>query len=154
MVQSKAESVAEYLEELEPERRTVIEAVRDCIVENLPEGYEETMNWGMISYEVPLARYPKTYNKKPLMYCSLAAQKNHYAVYLMCAYVGSENLRVLEEGYEAAGVKLDMGKCCVRFKKLEGVHLPSIGKVVGRCSVEEYIGIYEAARAGGKGGGR
>jgi hypothetical protein len=151
MVQSKAESVAEYLDELAPERRAVIEALRACLLENLSEGFEEVMNGGMISYEIPLARYPKTYNKKPLMYCSLAAQKNHYAVYLMCAYVGSENLKALEEGYEAAGVKLDMGKCCVRFRNLEGVHLPTIGVVVGKCSVEEYISIYEESR--GKRGG-
>jgi uncharacterized protein YdhG (YjbR/CyaY superfamily) len=151
MVQSKAKSVAEYLEELEPERRAVIEKVRACVLKHLPEGYEEVMNWGMITYEVPLDRYPKTYNKKPLLYVSLAAQKNHYAVYLMCAYTDSEYHQMLKEGFEKAGVKLDMGKSCVRFRNLDGVHLPTIGKVVGACSVEDYIGIYEESR-GGRGG--
>ncbi|MEM7145222.1 MAG: DUF1801 domain-containing protein, partial [Verrucomicrobiota bacterium] len=138
MVQSKATTVEGYLKELAPERREVVAAVRDCILKHLPKGYEEAVNWGMISYEVPLERYPETYNKKPLMYCSLAAQKNHYAVYLMCAYVGSKQMEILEKGYEKAGIKLDMGKCCVRFKKLEGVHLPTIGKVVKSCSVAQF----------------
>ena len=102
------------------------------------------MNWGMIAYEIPLSRFANTYNKKPLLYCSLAAQKPHYAVYLMNVYSGSKYLKILEKGYESAGMKLKMGKCCVRFKSLDTVHLPMIGKVVGSCSVDDFIELHES----------
>ena len=81
-MQSKKTTVADYLTELPPERREAIEKVRETILQNLPEGYEEAMNWGMITYQVPLEVYPDTYNGKPLMYAALANQKNHMAVYL------------------------------------------------------------------------
>jgi hypothetical protein len=139
MVQSKADTVNEYLAELDTDKRKIVSKVRKCIRDNLPKGYEEVMNWGMITYQVPLKRFPDTYNKKPLMFCALAAQKNHFAIYLMCTYSGSKYLKLLESGYKKAGIKLDMGKCCVRFKKLEGVHLPSIGRLVAACPLEDFI---------------
>src|SRR5215210_5335654 len=86
MVSSKETTPAAYLASLPPERREVIAAVRAVVKRHLPEGYVETMNWGMLSYEIPLSRYPKTYNKKPLMYLALAAQKNNYALYMMNVY--------------------------------------------------------------------
>jgi hypothetical protein len=86
MVQSKAASVSDYLSELPAERQEAIEAVRNAILANLADGFEEIMDFGMIAYVVPLSRYPKTYNKKPLMYAALTSQKNHMAVYLMCLY--------------------------------------------------------------------
>lgn len=146
MVQSKAVSVADYLKQLPPERRQVIKQVRQCIRANIRPGFVETMNWGMISYEIPLSHFPETYNKKPLMYCALAAQKNHYAVYLMCVYTGSRYLAMLEDGYRTAGIKLDIGKCCLRFRNPGQIHLPTLGKVVAACSVEDYIKIHQAAR--------
>lgn len=146
MVQSKAETVEAYLEELPEERRAVVAAVRDVVRENLPEGYEEAMRWGMISYEVPLARYPTTYNKQPLSYVALAAQKNHYALYMMSCYESSESEAMLRRGFEAAGKKLDMGKCCVRFKRLEDVPLEVVGEVVAATPVERMIETHEASR--------
>ena len=143
MVQSKAKSIEEYLSDLEPERRKVIECVRECIQENIQDGFLGAMSWGMIAYEIPLSRYPNTYNKKPLLYCSLAAQKRHYAIYLMSIYSGSKYLKMLESGYKAEGIKLDAGKCCIRFRNLQGVHLPTIGKVVAACSVDEFIKLHE-----------
>ena len=86
MVQSKAATVDEYLDELSPEKRDVVSRVREVVLENLPEGYVESMNWGMISYEIPLATYPETYNGQPLSYMALAAQKRHYALYMMHVY--------------------------------------------------------------------
>lgn len=86
MARSEAATVEDYLAELPEERRAVVRAIREVIRANLPPGYAETMNWGMIAYEVPLARYPDTYNKKPLAYAALAAQKNYYALYLNCVY--------------------------------------------------------------------
>src|SRR5436305_7075307 len=86
MVQSKAATVEEYLSELPEERRKVVAAVRQVILDHLPAGYREAVCWGMIGYGIPLERYPTTYNGQPLGYVSLAAQKNHYALYLMCVY--------------------------------------------------------------------
>ena len=146
MVQSKAGSVEQYLLELEPERRQVIQSARACVLANLQNGFQEVMNWGMIAYEIPLARFPKTYNKKPLLYCALAAQKRHYGLYLMNVYSGSHYLDVLVKGYHEAGIKLDMGKCCVRFRNLESIHLPTIGRVVSACSVPDFIQIYQSCR--------
>jgi hypothetical protein len=109
MVQSSAKTVDEYLKQLPDEDRKVLSAVRRVVRANLPKGYEEAMANGMIGYGIPLSRYPKTYNKQPLSYVALAAQKNHYAVYLMCAYMDPEQMKALEDGFRDAGKKLDMG---------------------------------------------
>jgi hypothetical protein len=100
MVQSKAATVEEYLEELPEERREVVSAVRDMVLAHLPEGYEETMNWGMISYEIPLSRYPVTYNKQPLGYVALAAQKNYYSLYVLSCYQDSDDEAWLREEFQ------------------------------------------------------
>ena len=146
MVSSKATTVKAYLEELPEEKREVVSQVRDVILENLPEGYEETMNWGMISYEIPLARYPNTYNKKPLSYVSLAAQKHHFAVYLMGIYTDEKQEAWLREEYKKAGKKLDMGKSCVRFRRLDDLPLDVIGKIVAATTPDQYIEFYEKSR--------
>ncbi|MCJ7628739.1 MAG: DUF1801 domain-containing protein [Longimicrobiales bacterium] len=120
--------------------------MRDVIVKNLPKGYQETMNWGMIAYEIPLERYPDTYNKKPLMYMALAAQKNHFSVYSSGVYMDPAGESWLASEFEKAGMKLDMGKSCIRFRKLENIPLEAIAKVAAAQSVEEFIQIYEKAR--------
>jgi uncharacterized protein YdhG (YjbR/CyaY superfamily) len=147
MVSSNAETVDQYLDELDEDRRTQLVEVRDTIVNNLPDGYVESMNWGMITYEVPLGTYPDTYNKKPLMYAALASQKNHMAVYLTTVYGDDETKQEFEERYRATGKKLDMGKSCVRFKSIEQLPLELIGEVIAGTEVEDFIGIVEAARA-------
>jgi uncharacterized protein YdhG (YjbR/CyaY superfamily) len=146
MAQSDAQTVEQYLEELPQERREVISRVRTVILENLPEGYQESMNWGMISYEIPLRRYPDTYNKQPLMYMALAAQKNHYAVYTSGVYMDPLGEPWLKSEFEKAGMKLDMGKSCIRFRKLEDLPLPLIGTIAAAQTVEEFIQVYEKAR--------
>ena len=146
MVQSSAKTVDEYLRQLPDEDRKVLSAVRKAVRTSLPNGYEEAMANGMISYGVPLSRYPKTYNKQPLAYVALAAQKNHYALYLMCAYTDPAQMETLEEGFRAAGRKLDMGKSCLRFKSLDDIPLDVIGRVVASTPVERYIEMYEASR--------
>jgi hypothetical protein len=145
MVRSKATTVQEYLDELPPERRAVIAAVRDVILRNLPKGYVESANWGMLSYEIPLEKYPDTYNGQPLNYVALAAQKNNFAIYLMGACGGSRRAW-LQEQFKKAGKKFDMGKSCLRFKKLEDLPLDAIGKEVARVKPEKYIEVYEASR--------
>jgi hypothetical protein len=145
MVKSRAATVEEYLDSLPEDRRAVVAAVREVILKNLPAGYQETMNWGVISYEIPLERYPKTYNKQPLMYAGLAAQKNYFAVYLMTVY--SPQLEAwFREEFKKAGKKLDMGKACVRFRKLDDLPLDVIGQVIARTPPEKYIAYYEASR--------
>jgi uncharacterized protein YdhG (YjbR/CyaY superfamily) len=145
-MQSDARTVDQYLAELPDDRRDAIETVRDAIVEYLPAGYVESMNWGMITYEIPLETYPKTYNGKPLMYAALASQKNHMAVYLSGVYVSEDAAADFHRAYKATGKKLDMGKSCVRFKKLDDLPVDLIGQTIGSTSVEEFIDIYERAR--------
>lgn len=146
MVKSKATTVEEYLQELPPEKHHVIAQVRDVILENLPPGYVETMNWGMISYEIPLKRYPNTYNGKPLTYLALAAQKNHFSLYMMDVYQSEKQETQLRQGFSQAGKRLDIGKSCVRFRKLDDLPMDVIANLVASTSVEDFIAAYEASR--------
>jgi len=145
MVTSNAATVEEYLEELPPERRAVIAEVRETILENLPAGYVEKMR-GAISYEVPLEDYPDTYNGQPLNYLALAAQKQYYAFHTTCVYEDPEQEKILREVFEKIGKKPDMGKSCVRFRKLENIPLDVIGKLVASTPPEKFIARYEASR--------
>jgi uncharacterized protein DUF1801 len=147
MVSSDAPSVDEYLAELPPERRSIVASVRDLVRRNLPEGYRETMNWGMISYEIPLERYPDTYNKQPLGYAALAAQKNSYTLYLNSVYQDADRKKWLEREFQKAGKKLDMGKSCLHFKRLEDLPLDVIARVIGSTPPEKFIEQYESSRA-------
>lgn len=146
-MQSKATSVDQYLAELPDDRRAAIEEVRAVILANLPDGYEEGMNWGMISYEIPLERYPDTYNQKPLGYAALASQKNHMAVYLNGIYSSEESRAAFEEQYRATGKRYDVGKSCVRFRRIDDLPLDLIGRTIAATSVDEYIAQYEAAKS-------
>ncbi len=146
MVSSKATTVEEYLAELPDDRRRVVAEVRKVVRNNLPAGYVERMNWGMISYEIPLETYPDTHNKQPLSYIALAAQKHHYALYLHGVYMSPEKQEALRQGFAAAGKKMDMGKSCVRFKKLEDLPLDVVADSVSATSVEEYIANYESVK--------
>lgn len=147
MASSKASTVEAYLQELPDERREVIAAVRTLVNKRLPRGYVETMSWGMISWEIPLARYPATYNRQPLGYVALAAQKNHYALYLMGVYADSNNEKNLRQSYALAGKKLDMGKSCLRFRKLEDLLAEEVGAVIASMPVDAFIAHYEASHA-------
>ena len=146
-MKSSAETVEQYLEELTPERREAVSAVRDVILANLPEGYEERMDFGMIAYVVPLARYPKTYNGHPLSYAGISSEKNHVSVHLMNIYADSESERWFVDNYKATGKKLDMGKSCVRFRSLDDLPLSLIGEAISRSPMEEWIRCYEALRS-------
>jgi hypothetical protein len=147
MVQSKASTVTEYLAELPDERRAEVSAVRDVILANLPAGYVEGMMWGMITWSVPLEVSGPTYNKQPLAYVSLAAQKNYCSVYLTTV-MGPGELS-FRERYEATGKKLDMGKSCIRFKRASDLALDVIGEEIARLSVDDFLGWHDAARAAG-----
>src|SRR4051794_23769723 len=152
MEKSTATTAAELLSELPKDRRVVISTVRDVVLKHLPKGYREHVNWGMLCYDIPLERYPNTYNGQPLCYAALAAQKNHYALYLMCVYGSAEQKGKLEADFRKAGKKLDMGKSCVRFRKLDDLPLEVIGKVIESTTPEQYIAGYEKVKPTKKGG--
>ena len=146
MARSNAATVQEYLDELAPDRREQIRDVREIVLENLPDGYAESMNWGMITWEVPLERYPTTYNKQPLMYAALASQKNYMSLYLMCVYSHSGAQTDFERRFKESGKKLNMGKSCVRFKTTDDLPMDVIADAIASTTVDDYIKIYEAAR--------
>ena len=146
MATNTATSVEELLDSLPDDRKAVIAAVRDVIRRNLPPGYRETLQGSLIGYEIPLERYPNTYNRQPLSYIALGAQKNHYALYLVSAYQNPEQAAWLKDAFAHAGKKLDMGKSCLRFRRLEDLPLDVIGQAVASTSVDEHIASYEAGR--------
>jgi uncharacterized protein YdhG (YjbR/CyaY superfamily) len=147
MVSSKAATPEAYLAELPPERRALVARVRDLVNANIPEGYVERMNWGMIAWELPLERYPDTYNGQPLAYAGLAAQKNHLALYLNCVYASEERTERLRKAYAAEGRKLDMGKSCVRFKKAEDLAEDALAEAIRAVPPDQLIAEYERAGA-------
>ena len=146
MASSTATTVDDYLAELPPERREVVTAVRDVVRRNLPAGYQERMNWGMISYELPLEQYPNTYNGQPLNYAALAAQKNYFALYLTNVNQSAEQESWLKGEFKKAGKKLDMGKSCLRFKRIEDLQLDAIAKLIASTPPQKFIEQYEASR--------
>ena len=146
-MQSKAKTVKEYLAELPEDRRTAIEAVRKVIRKNLDKDYEEGMQYGMIGYYVPHKVYPPGYHcdpKQPVTFAGLASQKNHMAVYLMCIYGHKEHEQWFRKEWAKTGKKLDAGKSCIRFKKLDDLALDVIGQFVARVPAKKYIAYYES----------
>lgn len=146
MAKSNVETVEEYLQELPEYRRETIEEIRNLILENLPDGYEETINWGMISYEIPLDYYPDTYNDQPLSYLGLAAQRNHNSLYLMPIYQDEELQDWLEEEFKKANKKMDMGRSCLRFNTVNDLPLDAIAKIIAHQTPDEFIETYEETR--------
>ena len=152
-MKSDAKTVDEYLQALPPDRRASISALREVILAHLPEGYEERLCCGMIGYVVPHSLYPSGYPcdpKQPLGYACLGSQKNHMAIYLMNVYGDPATEAWFRKAWQATGKKLDMGKSCVRFKKLEDVPLDVIGQVIARTPVNKYIAAVEKAMAARK----
>lgn len=145
-MQTAKTSVKGYLKSLPPERAAVVSEIRDIVNKQIKAGFIETMRWGMICWEVPLEKYPNTYNKQPLNYIALAAQKNGYSLYLMSCYTSKAEGAAFEKAYKATGKRLDMGKACVRFKKVEDLPLSLITKYIRRYSLKEFIQVYEDSR--------
>ena len=149
-MRSEAKAVEEYLRSLPQERRESISAVRQVILKNLPDGYEEMMNWGMITYQVPLETYPDTYNGQPLMYAALASQKNHMAIYLTGIYVSESSRSEFEAAYKATGKRFDVGKSCVRFRKIDDLPLPLIGDSIASVKVADLVDLVKKVHNGRK----
>lgn len=145
-MQSKATTVAAYLSSLPPARKAAVSAVRKAIRANLPKGYAEIMQYGMISYVVPLKLYPAGYhtgNSIPLPYASLASQKGHMSLYLFGCTMEPKDAARLTREFKARGKKIDMGKSCIRFKTLEDLPLDVIGEAIASLPVQDFIGRYE-----------
>ena len=150
MASTGAATPEAWLSSLPADRAETLRRVRDLVNANLPEGWVERMAGNMIAWILPLETYPDTYNKQPLILASLAAQKNHNALYLMCAYVSEERTRRLEQGFAAEGKKLDMGKSCLRFKDYGDLAEDAVAQTIRDSTVERYIADYEAGRAKSK----
>lgn len=146
-MQSKAATVAEYIKSLPADRRAAISAVRETILKNLDKGFQEGMQYGMIGYSVPHSIFPDGYHcdpKQPLPYAGLASQKNYMSVYLCTNYGNGVEEQWLRDEFKKAGKKLDMGKCCIRFKRLEDLPLNVIGEAIRRVPVQAHIENYKA----------
>lgn len=146
-MQSKAKTVDAYLASLPADRRAALQAVRKAILADLDPDLEEGMSYGMIGYYVPHRVFPAGYHcdpKVPLPYAGLASQKNHMSLYLMTTYDGGEEAKWLREQWQRAGKKLDMGKCCIRFKKLEDLPLDVVAEAFRRVPARAWIAYYES----------
>ena len=145
-----ASTVTQYLAALPADRRGALSAVRKTINENLPDGYEEGMQFGMIGWYVPLSMYPAGYGenpKVPLSFVALASQKSGMVLHFLCFYGHPTLSTWFTSEYKKSGKKLDMGKGCVRFKSLDDLALDVVGRTVARVPVEEHMANYRAARA-------
>ncbi|MDF9798155.1 uncharacterized protein YdhG (YjbR/CyaY superfamily) [Catalinimonas alkaloidigena] len=146
-MQSEVRTPEEYLETLTENRKEAVSLLRNTILENLPEGFEETMSYGMLGYVVPHSLYPKGYHadpKQPLPFMSLASQKNYIALYHMGIYSDKQLLKWFTDAYpKHSKSKLDMGKSCIRFKKMDQIPYELIGELSKKITPEEWINTYE-----------
>lgn len=145
-MQSKARTVAEYLRELPPDRLAAVQAVRRVILANLDKGFVEQMSYGGIGYCVPHSIYPPGYHcdpKQALPYAGIVSQKNHVGIYLFCLYNDPADLAAFQREWKATGKKLDMGKSCVRFRKIEDVPLDVVGRAIRRATLRKFLAHYE-----------
>jgi hypothetical protein len=146
-MQSKATTVREYLAELPEDRRAVIQAVRQVILKNLDKDYEEGMQYGMIGYYVPHRVYAAGYHCDPaiaLPFAGLGSQKNHMGLGIMCHYGDGPERKWFRAAWAKTGKKLDMGKVCIRFRKLDDLPLEVIGEAIRRIPAKKYVEYYES----------
>jgi hypothetical protein len=146
-MQSNAANVDEYLASLPEDRHRDISVVRQVILDNLDSDYEEGMQYGGIGYYVPHSVFPAGYHcdpRQPLCFAGLASQKNHMSLYLMCLYGGGDLLDWFRAAWAKAGKRLDMGKACLRFKKVDDLALEVLAEAIRRVPAKKYIKFYEA----------
>lgn len=148
-MQSKATTVEEYMKEVPEERKKAFEELRKTILENLPEGFEEQMSYGVIGYVVPHSLYPNGYHVSPdlpLPFVSIASQKNNIALYHMGIYTIEKLLNWFKDEYpKHTDLKLDMGKSCIRFRNPEKIPFKLIGELMTKITVKDWIKFYEAS---------
>lgn len=143
---SEMADVATFLAQLPPARRKAVARVRSVIRKHLPKGYQEALRSNMIVYEVPLARYPDTYNGQALWFAALAAPKSYLTLHLMPVYGSAELMTRLRAGFAAAGKKLDIGKACIHYQTADDLALDVIGEIVAAVPLARYVEIARAAR--------
>jgi hypothetical protein len=146
MVSSTATTPEEYIAALPEDRRAAVSAVRDVVNANLPGGFSEGMQSGMIAWYVPLERFGDTHNGQPLGLAGLASQKQYISLYLIDVYGNRETEAWFRARYAASGKRLDMGKSCVRFRRLEDLPLDVIGETIARTNLKDFLAQYEEAR--------
>ena len=149
-MQSKAATVPEYIESLPPDRRETVSTLRQWIKSNIDPAYEERMQYGMIGYCVPHSLYPAGYHcdpKQPLPFLNLASQKNYLSLYISCLYDEQREEVDFRTAWAATGRKLNMGKCCIRFQKLEDLALDVLASTLKSLPVQRHIAMYEKCRA-------
>lgn len=139
-------TVSQWLASVPAERRDAINAVRDAVNQHLPQGYEETVDWGMLAWVVPLATLPNTHNGHPLLLAALGAHTKLMTIYLMSAYSDPKIRREFETAYKKTGKKLDMGGSCVHFKKLDDLPLDVVGSTIAKVAVDQYVERYQHSR--------
>lgn len=140
-------TVQQWLASVPAERKEAIDIVRGVVNKHLPKGYEETVDWGMLAWVVPLARLPNTYNGHPLMLAALGAHRKLMTIYLMTVYGDRELRREFEAAYKKSGKRLNMGGSCVHFKSLNDLPLDVVADTIARVGVAEYVERYEQSRA-------
>ena len=143
---SDARTPDEYIASLPEGRRETVAAVRDVVRRNLPDGFEEGMQYGMIGWYVPLERFPDTYNGQPLGLAGLASNKNSISLHLNAVYGDPKTEAWFRRRFEESGKRLDMGKSCVRFKRLDELPLDVIGETVARVDLDSFLAHYSEAR--------
>ncbi len=143
---SNVKTPAQYIASLPADRAKTIATVRALVNKHIPRGYHECLVWGTIGWTIPLSRYPDTHNKQPICYVAVSSQKNYCSLYLMGAFWSVRQLEQLKAAFKAAGKKLDMGKCCVRFGSPGDLPLEAIGKLIAAISSEKWIEMYEQSR--------
>ena len=147
-MQSNSTTPQEYVDSLPKERKNPIEKLRTIILENLPLGFQEVMGYGMLGYVVPHQIYPEGYHcnpKLPLPFMNVASQKNFVSLYHMGIYANPELLEWFSDEYsKLVKTKIDMGKSCIRFKKMDEIPFELIGELVKKMSVEDWISCYES----------
>lgn len=146
-MQGKAATVSEYLASLPEDRRAALQAVRKVFLKNLDKDYEEGMQYGMIGYYVPHRVFPAGYHcdpRQPLPFASLASQKNHMSLSIMAHYGGGSEAQWFKSAWARTGKKLDMGACCIRFKRLDDLPLELIGEAIRRIPARKFIEHHES----------
>ena len=146
MFQNEAKTVSEYVAGLPEDRRATVSKLRAFVRKHVPKGYKEQIGWGAITYAVPLKVLPDTYNGAPLCYAAIAAQKKHYALYLMSAYGDPKQMKWMAGEFKKRGKKLDMGKSCLRFSSLDDLPLDVVGEVLASTPVDAYVARYREIR--------
>lgn len=146
VMRTDATTVAEYLQQIPQQWKTLVDATRERLLASIPSGYDESLRWGMISYEVPLEVSGPTYNHQPLMFAALAAQKNYCSLYLSAIYSDPARRGQLEKAFDEIGKRPNLGKSCVRFTSLQDIPLEAIGNMLSQIPVDEFLTMYRRAK--------